>query len=475
MYKEFFNFSAEPFRVTPDPGFLYLTDQHKEALAAIIYGIAKRKGFVCITGEVGVGKTTILRSYLDSVDEPGLRFVYIFNPNVSFQALLRHILKEIAFDYPGDDIAGMVEALKSWLIAHHKRRDTLVLLIDEAQNMPIGTLESLRMLSNLETSTEKLVQIVLVGQPELDQVLSERQLRQLESRIAVRTRLGPLSKAESVAYIRHRLRCVSLDDKPVFTDGAVKEIVRRANGIPRRINVLADNALMNAYGHHTRPVTSKVVREVVRDMRMKDAKVLPRAPAWPRLAYGGGAAAGLAVVAALAFGLIGPDNNAEIDPAKETAMLAAMPAPLVAAPLPDEPVLDIEPTLDIEPKMDIESVTAIGIERPSTAEPIAKPAAEPVTTPAVIAEPEPEPSAEAASAEAVPKRAAVSDRESRRNRVLRIVAPGDTLAGLASEVYGRVDGKALNWVKHHNPDITNLDRIQIGQVIEFPEIPGGVD
>ena len=273
MYKEFFNFSAEPFRVTPDPGFLYLTDQHKEALAAIIYGIAKRKGFVCITGEVGVGKTTILRSYLDSVDEPGLTFVYIYNPAVSFQTLLRHIFKEIGLDYAGDDIAGMVDALRDWLIAHHDKRQTLVLLVDEAQNMPIGTLESLRMLSNLETATEKLVQIVLVGQPELEALLAERQLRQLESRIAVRTRLGPLSRSDSAAYIRHRLKCVALDDKPAFSDAAITEIVRACGGIPRRINVVADNCLLTAFGHKVKPVNPRIVREVVRDLNIKDAVV----------------------------------------------------------------------------------------------------------------------------------------------------------------------------------------------------------
>lgn len=464
MYKEFFNFSAEPFRVTPDPGFLYLTDQHKEALAAIIYGIAKRKGFVCITGEVGVGKTTILRSYLDSVDEPGLRFVYIFNPNVSFQALLRHILKEIELDYPGEDIAGMVEALKSWLIAHHSRRETLVLLIDEAQNMPIGTLESLRMLSNLETATEKLVQIVLVGQPELDQLLSERQLRQLESRIAVRTRLGPLSKADSLAYIRHRLRCVSLDEKPAFTDGAIKEMVRRANGIPRRINVLADNALMSAYGHNIRPVTPKVVREVVRDMRMKDAKVLPRQTNWSRLAYGGGAAAGLAVVAALAFGVIDPKEM------PESVAQGVDGEPMLTA-MPPAPEITSRPLL---PDTDIETVAAREPEPIMAAEMEAQPVAD-----VEIADEEDGAADDSITpvedvAEQVPTPAfdAVPERSNRPNPVLRIVGPGDTLAGLAIDVYGRGDGSALNWVKHHNPEITDLDRIQIGQVIEFPEIPG---
>lgn len=435
MYKEFFNFSAEPFRVTPDPGFLYLTDQHKEALAAIIYGIAKRKGFVCITGEVGVGKTTIVRSYLDSVDEPGLRFVSVFNPNVSFQALLRQVLRELGIDHPGDEIAGMVEALRVWLVSHHKRRETLVLLVDEAQNMPIGTLEQLRMLSNLETATEKLIQIVLVGQPELDQLLSERQLRQLESRIAVRTRLGPLSKADSTAYVRHRLKCVALDDRPAFTDGAVREVVRHGRGIPRRINVIADNALMNAYGHKLRPVTAKVVREVVRDMRIKDAAMKP-APAPGRwLAWSGGIAVAAALVVA-GWVAVAPEKPAE-GVVRRASPPAAPVLPMVAAPMP--PVLP-------EP-----------------------PAAIPEPVPAGLSavEPAPPPTEEALSI------LAAAAEEERARRAVRIVAPGDTLAGLTFEVYGRLDGAALAWVKEHNPEIVNVDRIQVGQVIEFPAIPGG--
>lgn len=440
MYKEFFNFSAEPFRVTPDPGFLYLTDQHKEALAAIIYGIAKRKGFVCITGEVGVGKTTIVRSYLDSVDEPGLRFVSIFNPNVSFQALLRQVLRDLGIDHPGDEIAGMVEALRTWLAAHHKRRETLVLLVDEAQNMPIGTLEQLRMLSNLETATEKLIQIVLVGQPELDQLLSERQLRQLESRIAVRTKLGPLSKADSVAYIRHRLKCVALDDKPAFTDGAVKEVVRHARGIPRRINVIADNALMNAYGHKIRPVTAKVVREVVRDMRVKDAALLPKAFPWRPVAWGGGLAA---MVAALAAGwvVLGP----EAGPTISQRVSPVQPPRIAAAPLPPPVAL------------------------PEIAPPPRAPEPMPASLPPI---PPPEEEAEPPTEVALSMLAAAAEEE-RTRRAVRIVAPGDTLAGLTFEVYGRLDGEALAWVKDHNPEITNVDRIQVGQVIEFPAIPGG--
>lgn len=433
MYKEFFNFSAEPFRVTPDPGFLYLTDQHKEALAAIIYGIAKRKGFVCITGEVGVGKTTILRSYLDSVDEPGLTFLSIYNPAVSFQTLLRHIFKEIGLDYAGDDIAGMVDALREWLIAHHGQRKTLVLLVDEAQNMPIGTLESLRMLSNLETATEKLVQIVLVGQPELETLLAERQLRQLESRIAVRTRLGPLSRADSANYIRHRLKCVALDDRPAFTDAAIAEIVRSCGGIPRRINVVADNALLTAFGHKIRPVTPRVVREVVRDLNLKDSGPKTRRRRWPSIGVPWkGIGMGLGAVAAAALVLTGAMALRDGIPTQGGA------GPVAAVPLPPKTAkLELAP---VTPKPEPETVPELAsVTLPPLPPPIVVEL--PGTAPALPADPK---------------------------RTLRIVAPGDTLAGLTFQVYGRVDRPLLDSVKSHNPDIVNIDRIQVGQVIEFP-------
>ncbi|MBI5165521.1 MAG: AAA family ATPase [Magnetospirillum sp.] len=420
MYKEFFHFKAEPFRVTPDPGFLFLTDQHREALAAIIYGIAKRKGFVCITGEVGVGKTTILRSYLDSVDEPALRFVYVYHPNVSFLTLLKHIFKELGLTPPGEDIAAMVDALRAWLVEGHRaRHQTLVLMIDEAQNMPIGTLESLRQLSNLETATEKLVQIVLVGQPELDALLAERQLRQLESRIAVRTRLGPLTRADSLAYMHHRLKCVALDDVPAFTDGALALIVRRAHGIPRRINVLCDNALMAGFTRKTRPVTRAIVAEVLRDMRVDPApKVgwfagLP----WRGLAAVGGAVAIGGAVLTAGLSLRGPDEQ--------------VAGQVVAAPVPPPPI------------------------------PQAAPDAPPLPA-AVESLPPPPP----------PPLPQIADLPAGERRVLRIVAPGDTLAGLTSQVYGAFDSRSLDWVKRNNPDITDVDRIQVGQVIEFPPMPG---
>lgn len=406
MYKDFFNLSAEPFRVTPDPGFLFLTEQHKEALAAIIYGISKRKGFVCITGEVGVGKTTILRSYLDTVDEPGLRFVYIFNPNTSFLALLRHIFREIGLASPGDEIAEMVETLRRHLLERHQRHETLVLLVDEAQNMPINTLESLRLLSNLETATEKLVQIVLVGQPELEQLLAERQLRQLESRIAVRTRLGPLSRADSAAYIRHRLKCVALDDSPAFSDRAIRLVAARAEGIPRRINVLCDTALMTAFGRKIKPVSVAIMREVLKDFGPGQVAAADKRarPAWPRR-LGWTVAVGAGATLAAAFWLRG------LEPPVATPPVA---------------IVDAAPRIQV----------SLPLLPPSAPPPAAAPA------------------------------------EPAGDRRLRIVAPGDTLLGLATQVYGAADRERLEWVKSHNPEILSIDRIQVGQVIEFPALPG---
>lgn len=264
MYCAYYRLSDEPFRVTPDPEFLFLADQYKEALAAIVYGIARRKGFVCITGEVGTGKTTILRSYLKSVEDQGLTFIYVFNPKVSFAVLMRTVLRDLGQSTEGD-VPEMVERLHEHLIACYRANGTVVLFVDEAQNMPLETIENLRMLSNLETSTEKLIQIVLVGQPELDELLARPQLRQLRSRIVVRARLGPLTKADSLAYIRHRLNRVALDDRPIFSEGALALIVKQAAGIPRLINILCDAALITAFGYRLRPIPTKVVREVSRD------------------------------------------------------------------------------------------------------------------------------------------------------------------------------------------------------------------
>jgi len=266
MYLGFYGLKKQPFHITPDPEFLYLSPSHKEALAAIIYGIEERKGFVTITGAVGVGKTTILRSYLDSAKTKRLKIIYIFNARLTFEGLLKTIYRELNLPIESDDTVEMVNRLYEVLIEEYKQENTVVLVVDEAQNMPVDTLESLRMISNLETSKDKLIQIVLVGQLEFEEELNLDRLRQLKQRLAIRSTILPLTKEESLEYIKFRLQKAGSPSALVFSTPALKEIIRKSAGIPRLLNVLCDNALITGFGYQKKPVTKSIVKEIIRDL-----------------------------------------------------------------------------------------------------------------------------------------------------------------------------------------------------------------
>jgi general secretion pathway protein A len=267
MYQDFYRLKKEPFHITPNPEFLFLSPSHKQALGSIVYGVRNRKGFIVITGEVGVGKTTILRSYLEGVAKQKTKVIYIFNTNVSFKNLLKTIYKELGIDPKSGDIVEMLNDLYQILMEEYKQGNTVLLIADEAQNMPIETLENLRMLSNLETSNDKLIQIVLIGQYEFEEILNLHELRQLKQRIVIRSTIVPLSQKESLAYISHRLQKAALNGSPVFTKGAMKKIVKEAKGIPRVLNILCDNALITGFGYKKRPVNAKIVDEVITDYK----------------------------------------------------------------------------------------------------------------------------------------------------------------------------------------------------------------
>jgi general secretion pathway protein A len=266
MYETFYGISKTPFQITPDPQFLYLSPSHKEALGSIIYGIEQRKGFVVVLGEVGLGKTTVLRSYLDRRDRQWMTLVYVFNPNLSFHALLETILKALGIDDALQSAHGMVDRLHHRLVEEYQNGRNVVLVVDEAQNMPVETLEQLRVLSNLETATDKLLQIVLVGQPEFAATLGRHELRQLRQRIAVRCTLSPLSERDSEAYIEYRLNRVGATSASVFTRKALRQIVQHARGVPRTLNIVCDNVLVTGLGYRRKPVTGDVVQEVIRDL-----------------------------------------------------------------------------------------------------------------------------------------------------------------------------------------------------------------
>jgi len=263
MYSRFYGFTTEPFQNTPDLDFLFLSPNHKEALACLEYGIQQRKGFIAVTGEAGVGKTIILRSYLTKVDAQKQKTIYVLNPKLTFDSLLTTILKELSAEPVAGIAAQKLNQLHEVLIAEYRNDHTVVLIIDEAQHIPIETLESIRMLSNMETATEKLIQMVLVGQPELDALLNRSELRHVRERIVLRARIAPLTKTESEEYIDHRLNLVSREPRSVFSKQALDRIVKSANGIPRRLNILCDAVLIAGFGYRHAIISGGIAKEAI--------------------------------------------------------------------------------------------------------------------------------------------------------------------------------------------------------------------
>jgi general secretion pathway protein A len=265
MYNEFYGFSEEPFNVTPDPRFLYQTPDHREALASMLYGINERKGFVSITGEVGTGKTTLIHHLLNNLDEK-VKAVFIYRTNITFEELLKEILLELELPLGDQKKASLIRQLNEYLIQRLSRDEVLAIIIDEAQNLSKEVMEELRTLSNLETPKSKLLQIVLVGQPELEAKLNSEELRQLKQRIGIRRQIRPLSLKESRQYIDHRLNLVGSSSSKVFTAEAVSLICRYAQGIPRTINILCDNALLIGYSLFKKKIDASIIKEVLKDM-----------------------------------------------------------------------------------------------------------------------------------------------------------------------------------------------------------------
>ena len=265
MYTQFYGFSKKPFNLTPDPDFLFVTESHQEALASLIYGIQERKGFISMTGEVGTGKTTLLR-YLQSVLDARIKTVLIVQTYINFIQLLKEVLTGLNLTVGSETKFSMTQQLNEYLMQTLERGENLVVLIDEAQNLGNEILEDLRMLSNLETSEAKLVQIVLVGQPELETKLNSEDLRQFKQRIGIRRKIQPVSEGESRAYIEHRLSRVESHAAAVFTPEALSLICRYSGGVFRIINILCDNALLIGYSLQKKMIDADIIREVLNDL-----------------------------------------------------------------------------------------------------------------------------------------------------------------------------------------------------------------
>src|SRR5208283_1736732 len=269
MYKNFYNLQRNPFEITPDPSFLFPTTRHNEALASLYYGVTAHRGFVVLTGEVGTGKTLILRSLLALLQRRDVAFALIFNPTLSPLEFMRYIARDFGLAISGKAKDELIHVLNGFLLQRHQKRLTTILVVDEAHQMSSEILEEIRLLTNLETSQQKLLQIVLAGQPELDQKLDSHELRQLKQRIALRCHLDPLTSNEAREYMGRRLRIAGAPAAvEIFSRPAIEAVFRHSRGIPRLINTICENALLWGYARHAATVTSEIIEDVARDLRL---------------------------------------------------------------------------------------------------------------------------------------------------------------------------------------------------------------
>ena len=432
MYQNFYRLKKEPFHITPNPEFLFLSPSHKQALGSIVYGVRNRKGFIVITGEVGVGKTTILRSYLEGVAKQKTKVIYIFNTNVSFKNLLKTIYKELGLDAKTGDVVEMLNDLYQILMEEYKQGNTVLLIADEAQNMPIETLENLRMLSNLETSNDKLLQIVLIGQYEFEEILNLHELRQLKQRIVIRSTIVPLSEKESAAYIKHRLDKAALNGSPVFTKGALKRIVKEAKGIPRVLNILCDNALITGFGYKKRPVNAKIVDEVITD-------------------YNGGGKE-----LSLLKWVIAP-----------AALLLFIVLLLFLYANKDLILSRAENIFSRFKGVSISKVEIPGLSRTAVGDPAQgqmKPSVDQPKISQTEQSPPDKQKMEPSGEKPIPESSQAS------SPIIRTAKKGDNLFSLTKRVYGYADDKLVAMVLRNNPWIKDMENLPVGVDIQFPEL-----
>jgi type II secretory pathway predicted ATPase ExeA len=270
MYKKFFGLKENPFNVNPDPRFLFQTSEIQEALACLTYGVERRRGFVLLTGEVGTGKTTLLNKLLEGLREARVATAFIFNPRLSANQFLHFMLGDFGISCESHMKSQILLVLNQWLLERYRAGETAVLIVDEAQNLSLEVLEEIRLLTNLETATEKLLQIVLSGQPELETLINQTALRQLRQRITLRCRMVPLSLEETQGYISERLRIAGAEGEPVFNSDAIEVVFRYSRGIPRVINLLCDHSLITAYAEAQKPVLAGTVEAVAREFELDD-------------------------------------------------------------------------------------------------------------------------------------------------------------------------------------------------------------
>ena len=475
MYRTFFGLREQPFNLTPDPKFLYLNTGYREALAAMRYGISARKGFVSLVGEAGTGKTTLLRCLLAEFG-PEVRSVLVLNPAVGFEELLSFILTDLGRPpVPATPKLELLQMLNAELLDTLARGGNVVVLIDEAQDLAIAVLEELRLLSNLETAKEKILQIVLVGQPELDGMLARPELRQLRQRIAVPARLRPLARRELASYIAARIAAAGGDGRGLFSASALWRLWRFSRGVPRLVNLACDNALVSAYAAGTRRVGWRTVGEAARDLH-RPRHAIPTARRLPHLRLG------TIAVAAAVGALIGTRvsqwvTNGVFGP--RPVPVAMEPVAVGGASLREPAQLEPGATMPVAPEVRAAAAPALTAASDLHAPPAAR-QGEPLrasqpedsttigeTAPAAVTHPVALAVPPTVSDVAGVREPDVAVAPEQVDVVVRVVE-GDFLERLARRRYGVVAPHVLEAIKRANPGLTNLDILTPGQTIVLP-------
>ena len=347
MYTQFFGLTEKPFSITPDPRYLYMSQRHADALAHLLYGISESGGFVQLTGEVGTGKTTLVRSLFEQLPKEA-DVALILNPELTTEEFLTAITEELGVEPPKNlSVKALIDGLNAYLLDAHGRGRRTVLIVDEAQNLGTEILEQVRLLTNLETPRQKLLQIILIGQPELREVLSRADMRQVAQRVTGRYHLEPLNQADTVKYVEHRMKVAGASG-PVFRPAAIREIFRRSNGVPRLINVVADRTLLAAYAQETRRIDRRLVSRAAAEVFGDRG-----GGSWQRRLATGVLAAGIAGAVAVAASLWVNRTGDLAGGALSEAETPAAQVPLLAEAgeilAVQEPVEAVDEVMDTQP------------------------------------------------------------------------------------------------------------------------------
>jgi len=470
MYTNFYNLKEKPFNLTPSPRYLYLGEVHKEALAFLTYGVVERKGFIVLTGEVGTGKTTMVQALLTNLDE-NVDTVYISNPMLSGKDFIDYLAfsafkRKVRFKSKAEFLVEFEKFLKDCL----RNQRIFLLIVDEAQRLSFSLLEEIRLLSNMETADEKLANIFLIGQPELNEKLNEPRCRALLQRVSVRHHIQPLDLDETRQYVLTRLKIAgAAHGEKIFPKSTIKALYEYSEGYPRMINILADNALLLGYSRGKARITSDIIREAYDDVRPKPettpaggktqagAKAMPEAR---RAKVGAGWKWAFVLLVLALVAVVVSVYRTDIATRVER-LLSSVSGPLSKPVvkrqiIPQKPKVDIESPVSSETRA-VESLESIPIneQEKSTEAPGDQ-----------LAQASVRPNQDEPAGEVSPQ----PEREDLTSWRVRVVRPGDTLAQLAMEVYGYTDQKVLDLIKSHNPDITNINLINVGQKIVFPPI-----